>query len=630
MSTCNLRRTIPSVAAGILLISPLALAEVIYVDADATGAADGTSWQDAYPDLQDALAAAQSGDELWIAEGTYTPAPPGGPRTASFRLSDGITLLGGFTGTEDDPAQRNWVRNETILSGDLDGDDPDDFGSNCCYPNEWIGCDDAECEEAVCAVNYTCCLFSWGWNSYCAELASTLCNDLCQGGYRNNSYHLLTADGSGAGSVLDGLRVVAGSAEGEHPDNEGAGLYIDADGLTIVNCIFADNFSLGEGAGIFNNGSNLTIRNCSFASNWAHCGAGIRNQGANLALIDSTFVDNYATASGGGVSNAGDSATLIRCLFLNNSTDQPGAGSGEGSGGGMYNYSASPVLVNCTFIGNTATFGGGMYCSTNGQPMLTNCTFVANDAHYGGGMTSIGDSNPLLSNCTFSGNTATVQGGGVDIWADATINNCILWANSADGATDEAAQISLYLGGTVSVNYSCVMGLTGDLGGTGNISADPLFVDPLGDDGIAGTQDDDLRLSPGSPCIDAADNDAAPADQVDLDGDGDTTEPIPFDLDGNPRFVDDAATEDTGNPGGPGPPIIDMGPYEFQVQDVPCEGDVNGDGMVDPLDIGFILARFGCLVGTGDPNCDAADQNGDGIVDPLDSGFVLARFGDCP
>ena len=61
-----------------------------------------------------------------------------------------------------------------------------------------------------------------------------------------------------------------------------------------------------------------------------------------------------------------------------------------------------------------------------------------------------------------------------------------------------------------------------------------------------------------------------------------------------------------------------------------CPGDANGDGTVDPLDSGFVLARFGCPVGTGDPSCDAADQNGDGAVDPLDSGFVLARFGECP
>ena len=63
---------------------------------------------------------------------------------------------------------------------------------------------------------------------------------------------------------------------------------------------------------------------------------------------------------------------------------------------------------------------------------------------------------------------------------------------------------------------------------------------------------------------------------------------------------------------------------------LPCEGDANGDGVVDPLDSGFVLARFGCPVNTGDPSCDAADQNGDGTVDPLDSGFVLAGFGPCP
>ena len=61
-----------------------------------------------------------------------------------------------------------------------------------------------------------------------------------------------------------------------------------------------------------------------------------------------------------------------------------------------------------------------------------------------------------------------------------------------------------------------------------------------------------------------------------------------------------------------------------------CEGDANGDGTVNPLDSGFVLTRFGCTVGTGDPDCDAADMNGDGLVDPLDIGFVLARFGPCP
>ena len=74
-------------------------------------------------------------------------------------------------------------------------------------------------------------------------------------------------------------------------------------------------------------------------------------------------------------------------------------------------------------------------------------------------------------------------------------------------------------------------------------------------------EDNDFRLASESPCIDAADNTAVPADLDDLDDDGDVDEPTPFDLDGNPRFVDDPATDDTGNGT---PPIVDMGAYEFQ------------------------------------------------------------------
>ena len=70
-------------------------------------------------------------------------------------------------------------------------------------------------------------------------------------------------------------------------------------------------------------------------------------------------------------------------------------------------------------------------------------------------------------------------------------------------------------------------------------------------------------------------------------------------------------------------------PAVARIVQLTCGGDANGDGSVDPLDSGFVLARFGCPVGTGDASCDAADQNGDGAVDPLDSGFVLARLGSC-
>ena len=78
---------------------------------------------------------------------------------------------------------------------------------------------------------------------------------------------------------------------------------------------------------------------------------------------------------------------------------------------------------------------------------------------------------------------------------------------------------------------------------------------------VLGTADDGLRIDAGSPCIDAGDNSAVPADVSDLDGDGDTVEPLPLDVTGCPRFVDDPSTPDTGNGA---PPVVDMGAYEYQ------------------------------------------------------------------
>jgi hypothetical protein len=132
----------------------------------------------------------------------------------------------------------------------------------------------------------------------------------------------------------------------------------------------------------------------------------------------------------------------------------------------------------------------------------------------------------------------------------------------------------------------------------------------------ADRDDDDLRLPPDSPCIDAADNEAVPPDVLDLDGDGDTEEPIPFDLDGNLRFVDDPETEDTGHGN---PPIVDMGAYEFQPPE--CPADFDGDGDVDTADLLFLLAAWGTADG---------DVDGDGDTDTADLLALLADWGECP
>ncbi len=200
---------------------------------------------------------------------------------------------------------------------------------------------------------------------------------------------------------------------------------------------------------------------------------------------------------------------------------------GFGDGGGLRCKGSSPTIINCIISGNSANNGGGIY-SHGGNVMVINCRLSDNSATFEGGGIYAFDGDPTVINSTVRGNSA-LFGGGIyaDVLTNATVSNSIVWGNSPNQIEDF---------GWATVSYNCV---DGGYKGPGNIDADPLFVDP--DNG-------DYHLSPGSPCIDAADNTAVPK--------GITT-----DLDGNPRFVDDPDTKDTGFGD---PPIVDMGSYEFQ------------------------------------------------------------------
>ncbi len=397
----------------------------------------------------------------------------------------------------------------------------------------------------------------------------------------DNSYHVVTGSGTNSTAILDGFTITAGNASGSDPHGEGGGMYNSGGSPTLMNCIFEDN-SASAGGGVSTRDYGIPVfTNCTFHQN--------------------TAVD------GGAISCTDSSPLLTQCVFAANVAVE---------GGGVRNDDSSPTLLNCAFMGNSADYGGGLMSTHSSNPMLTNCVFTGNTAGAnGGGMHSFYGGSPLSTNCTFSGNSAVQAGGGTYYFHSggaSALRNCILWGNTAPSGS----QI-YWSAGTLNVTYTCVQGgWTGD----GNIGADPLFVDPDGADDIIGTEDDDLRLSVGSPCVDAADNTVVPEDGADLDGDGDTSERTPLDIDGSLRFVDNPLVDDTGLPDLPDyPEVIDMGAYEF-----PLPGDFDKDNDVDLDDFNTFA---GCMAGPDvldpPPGCDvadfgSADLDGDSDVDLAD------------
>lgn len=557
-------RFLVAVGATVCLSRTAVADSVVYVDVQANGADDGTSWVDAFADLQDALAyAADYGgqvDEIWITRGTYAPAPPGGDRSISFQLLDGVDLYGGFVGTESDVDERDPDGEPTILTGDLNGDDSADSSS---------------ADE--------------------------------------NSYHVLMGLGDGnATCLLDGLTITAGYANGEDDDEFGAGLFLDQFHPSLNHCHFQGNHALGSGGAIHSVGSILVFVDSTFVGNVAdHLGGALHFLGSLPSFTGCVFETNVAEGYGGAIYSVTSNPTFLDCRFLANTAS---------SGGAIYSTTFSGLtLLNCTLNGNSATGNGGAVYLHDTNGSFTNCVFSGNEAGFGAGISHVELVNfqTTVANCTFGANVAANQGGAFsNLSGTMTVVNSVLWGNEPDSFTNDG------MGASLTIEYSCV---EGGAAGSGNINEDPLWTDPAGPDGIVGTADDDYRLGSQSPCIDAADNSSVPPDDFDLDGDSDLTEPIPLDANWEPRFVDDPETEDTGLGS---PPIVDMGAQEFQIPPDTCPGDANNDGSVDPLDTGYVLARFGCSVDE-DPACAMADQNADGAVDPLDVGFVLARFGEC-
>ena len=260
-----------------------------YVDADVPAGGDGSSWMNALNRLQDALVRASAGNEILVAQGIYkpiqyVPPPPPPPtgysdyqqalettesRQASFQLINGVIIKGGYAGFgEPDPDARDIEAYETILSGDIAGDDGPNFANNS-----------------------------------------------------ENSYHVVTGNGTDSSAVLDGFTITAGNANEDYPSQ------------------------YAGGGGMYNYLGNPMVTNCTFIGNRAGYGGGMGNQTSNPVVTNCCFTGNSASADGGAMFNFSGSPRITNCTFTGNSADN--------NGGGIANFETYPFVINCILWGDT-------------------------------------------------------------------------------------------------------------------------------------------------------------------------------------------------------------------------------------------------------------------------------------
>jgi len=539
---------------------------VIYVDAAATGANNGTSWIDAYVRLQDAftdVAETSARVEIRIAQGIYRAGyggPGSGPSTETFELRNHLTLAGGYAGVAgSDPDARDVDRYRTVLTGDLSDDD----GDNSTEPPN----------------------------------------------LRDSSGIVVTGREIDETTVLDGLTITRGHRYGMELHQASPSLY---------RCRFVDNGF----AGIYAWDCNSVISDCAFERNGLDVIArgGIDCVRGNLTLTDCAFVGN----NGGGIDNSG-TLDLLRCSFVANSAHGAAAidhsrsltarqcvfQSNRGGTGGAVDFRRTATLIDCEFTDNASDWGGAVRGA--GDLTLVNCQFIGNSSDIFAAAVMISGDTLRAEGCLFAGNQSR-RGAGAIFTPEVAIvrlSNCTFagnrgWPNAVEyislqGFVAELRQCIVRDGpdpftkfeafpSAIAVTYSNV---EGGYEGQGNIDADPGFVDP-GHRDDSGTPDDPnddmwvngdyhLKSQAGhwdrdsqswvlddltSPCIDAGDPNAPLGN-----------EPFP-----NGGFVNIGAYGATSE--------ASRSYFGTPVCKNQLAADINGDCKVDDLDVDILLSHW--------------------------------------
>ncbi|HNT34813.1 MAG TPA: right-handed parallel beta-helix repeat-containing protein, partial [bacterium] len=429
----------PSVADAMTRVFGSFSGSRVYVDCNASGSETGLSWTDSFKTIDVAafVANAFAVASVWVADGTYSE---------SVTLLSGVSLYGGFAGTETDLSQRNVVSNETTIDASLvNGGSP--------------------------------------------AMHAVLIRNVTQA--RLDGFRITGAGALGSepgGGVLcinaDDTNAVANCTITANQCGSGAGVFAQHSALRFESCLISQNNSAGygPGAGVYLDYCEAVVLNeCTISENTGSDGSGIFAYMSNVSIEDCVIRDNVATSYsslGGGIHfRYGESLLVTNTLIEGNFAGW--------CGGGAYIYEASPVFTNVIFNANVSQWGGAAVSSYYAEPEFVNCNITNNVGTACGGFWAYYGSKPSFTNTIFQGNNRyAINAYGLS--AAPPVTNCLFY-NNADGDYFIDGYSPTPFIGAAQINAAVP-------GASGNIDGDAQFVN---------SSVGDFRLSNLSPCVDS-------------------------------------------------------------------------------------------------------------------------------